>query len=283
MRNFHILTNAGKDSDQAVTNRVVTYLTGQGCKVSTDTLLRQGDFQMPENAECVIVIGGDGTMIRAADLIAGKIPMIGVNLGTLGFLEEVEVVHLEESLKRLITDDFEIEERMMLTGICKDLSDEKLHALNDIVIARNGSLRILEFEIYVNEMLLATYTADGMIVSTPTGSTAYNLSAGGPIVEPDAKAILLTPICPHNLNSRAIVLSADDVIRIRIVVGRYAQKTKAAASFDGGMEIELLKDESITIRRAAIDTKLIRLNRESFLKTLSRKMVMGVANEKQTM
>ncbi|MBR4168634.1 MAG: NAD(+)/NADH kinase [Lachnospiraceae bacterium] len=277
MRTFHIMTNAGKDTDQAVTNRIADFLGKKGCTVSRQTLLKQGGdetFALPAGAECVIVVGGDGTMIRAADLIAGKVPMVGVNLGTLGFLEEIEIGNLEESLTKLIAGDFDMETRMMLAG-SSVTGHEKWHALNDIVIARNGSLRILEFEIYVNEMLLATYTADGMIVSTPTGSTAYNLSAGGPIVEPDASAILLTPICPHNLNSRAIVLSADDVVKIRILDGRSGMETKAAASFDGGRELELLPNESITISAADIVTKLIRLNKESFLKTLSRKMAVS--------
>ncbi|MCR5269179.1 MAG: NAD(+)/NADH kinase [Lachnospiraceae bacterium] len=276
MRTFHIMTNEKKDPDHAVTDRILSYLTKRGCTCSSATLMRretEDPYVMPAKTECVIVVGGDGTMIRVAGLIAGRVPMIGVNLGTLGFLEEIEPEHLEESLEKLIANDFEMEARMMLSGSSCRTPDEKWHALNDIVIARNGSLRILEFEIYVNEMLLAVYTADGMIVSTPTGSTAYNLSAGGPIVEPDASAILLTPICPHNLNSRAIVLSSDDVVRIRIIDGK--DTTKAVASFDGGREVELLPDESITISRAAIDTALIRLNKESFLKTLSRKMTVS--------
>ncbi len=277
MQTFHIMTNEGKDKDRAITGRIRDFLTKNGCNISCATVDRQempGPYELSDQTECVIVVGGDGTMIRAADLIAGRVPMIGVNLGTLGFLEEIETDRLEEMLKRLIADDFELEERMMLSGtVHKD--SKQYHALNDIVVARNGSLQILEFEISVNEMLLAQYIADGMIVSTPTGSTAYNLSAGGPIVEPDASAILLTPICPHNLNARAIVLSADDVIRLRIREGRDGNRTEAAASFDGGREIALSANESITITRASIATKLIRLNKESFLKTLSRKMTVS--------
>ena len=261
-----------------VTARIRDYLSAQGCTCTSgifDRSLSDEEYSIPEGAECVIVPGGDGTMIRVADLLAGSVPLVGVNLGTLGFLEEIEVDRLDEMLGRLIRDDFEIEKRMMLSGIVDTEGSQRLHALNDIVIARNGSLRVLQFEIYVNDMLLGTYTADGMIVSTPTGSTAYNLSAGGPIVEPDAQAILLTPICPHNLNSRAIVLSADDVVGIRISEGRYSDVSYAAASFDGYKEIELKKGQTVTIRKASIDTRLIKLNRESFLKTLSRKMIEG--------
>ncbi|MBP5384642.1 MAG: NAD(+)/NADH kinase [Lachnospiraceae bacterium] len=273
MKTFHILTNENKDQGGAVSKKISAYLQGKGCTCTCEVLSdnpSREDFVLPQGTECVIVTGGDGTMIRAAGLIAGSVPMIGVNLGTLGFLEEIEVAHLEKMLDRLIAGDFEIENRMMLSGTCRN--EPELDALNDIVITRTGSLKILHFEIFVNEMLLGTYTADGMIVSTPTGSTAYNLSAGGPIVEPDAMAILLTPICPHNLNTRAIVLSADDVIRIRISERNPGDGRHAAASFDGGRELELYPDESITIRRAGIDTKLIRLNKESFLNLLARKM-----------
>ncbi len=272
MRTFHVMTNADKDRDCAVTKRICAYLEQKGCTCSYEVLkkdMSSAAFSGDGKRECVIVSGGDGTMIQAADLVAGSVPMVGVNLGTLGFLEEIEVEHLEEMLDRLVSDDFEIEERMMLTGA--GTNGQSYHALNDIVISRSGSLRVLNLEIYVNDLLLGVYTADGMIVSTPTGSTAYNLSAGGPIVEPDAAAILLTPICPHNLNSRAIVLSADDVVRIRIGENEYENEAIAAASFDGCREIKLMPADHITIKRAPIATKLIRMNRESFLKTLSKK------------
>ncbi|MBR6452869.1 MAG: NAD(+)/NADH kinase, partial [Lachnospiraceae bacterium] len=178
MKTFHVMTNADKDQGSGITNRIVAYLSKQGCTCSSEVLQRDvfdANYKLPQGTDCVIVAGGDGTMIQAADLVGGNVPIIGVNLGTLGFLAEIEVEHLEEMLDRLIADDFEIEERMMLTGEC----ETKLHALNDIVISRSGSLKILNLEIYVNDLLLGVYTADGMIVSTPTGSTAYNLSAGG--------------------------------------------------------------------------------------------------------
>ena len=278
MHTFHVMTNADKDRDCAVTKRICSYLEKKGCKCSFEVLkkdMSEAVFQDRTGIDCVIVSGGDGTMIQAADLVAGSDPMVGVNLGTLGFLEEIEVERLEEMLDRLVSDDYEIEERMMLSGF--RTKEQPYHALNDIVISRSGSLRVLNLEIYVNDLLLGIYTADGMIVSTPTGSTAYNLSAGGPIVEPDAAAILLTPICTHNLNSRAVVLSADDVVHIRIGENEYESEAIAAASFDGCRQIKLKPADSITIRRAPIVTKLIRLNRESFLKTLSKKFAEGRA------
>ena len=167
------------------------------------------------------------------------IPLIGVNLGTLGYLAEVESSHLEVALKQLTEDDFTCEKRMMLwgkflpDGAEEGTSEIKNYALNDIAITRKGSLQVLCFHIYVNEQYLCTYHADGVLLSTPTGSTGYNLSAGGPIVEPSAEFILLTPICPHTLNSRSIILSSEDVVEIVIPKGREGHVQCLEVNFDG--------------------------------------------------
>ena len=147
-------------------------------------------------------------------------------------MTEIELSGLEESLDRLIRDDFKKERRMMLNGkvCCVDGTVSEGWALNDIVISRSGSLQIIEFNIYVNGQLLNHYKADGMIVTTPTGSTGYNLSAGGPLVEPKAKLITLTPICPHNLNQRSIILSPEDEIVIEIPGGREGKSQTVEAT-----------------------------------------------------
>lgn len=176
-------------------------------------------LEVPADADCMIVLGGDGTVLQAARLTKMlRVPIIGVNLGTLGYMTEVEVPNLEESLERLIAGDYVQESRMMLGGRATfaDGRREEGWALNDIVISRSGPLQIIKFNIYVNGQFLNDYSADGVIVTTPTGSTGYNLSAGGPLVEPGARLIVLTPICPHSLNQRSIVLSPEDVIEIQI-------------------------------------------------------------------
>ena len=145
-------------------------------------------------------------------------------------------------------------------------------ALNDIVISRTGSLRIVNFQIFVNGRYLKSYNADGMIISTPTGSTGYNLSAGGPIIEPGADMLLITPICAHSLNSRSIVLSGEDVVEVVIGPGRKTENEQAIVTFDGDTEVELVTGERVVIKKSGRNTKLIRLNDRSFLEILSRKL-----------
>ena len=162
---------------------------------------------------------------------------------------------------------------MMINGRLsrKNSQPAVYHALNDIVLTRKGSLHILAFEIYVNGQFLHSYKADGMIVSTPTGSTGYNMSAGGPIIEPRAKMILLTPICPHTLNARSIVLSADDEIMIRIPNGRNGENQDMEVNFDGAISEALATGDEVFITRSERVTKFIRLSHVSFLEILNKK------------
>ena len=220
MKHFLIYTNRHKDKNLAATERIRSYLQQKGQRVTV--LIREPEYKnryekdceeapdIPPGVDCMIVLGGDGTVLQAArETKKLLIPIIGVNLGTLGYMTEIEPGNLEEALERLIRGDYEQESRMMLNGkVCfQDKREDEGWALNDIVISRSGSLQIIKFNIYVNGQFLNNYNADGMIVTTPTGSTGYNLSAGGPLVEPRAKLIMLTPICPHTLNQRSIILS----------------------------------------------------------------------------
>ncbi len=292
-KQFLIYTNRQKDKGLAVTERIRSYLEKRGRKV----LLKTEGADWSETADCMIVLGGDGTMLRAArETRERNVPMIGVNLGTLGYLTEIEPDHLEEALDRLIKGDYERESRMMLHGRAylkgqgaekpgeskaeegseeenkSDGSRQEDWALNDIVIARSGPLRIIRFHIYVNGQFLNTYCADGMIVTTPTGSTGYNLSAGGPLVAPQAKLIMLTPICPHTLNQRSIILSPEDVIEIEIPQGGDGGEQTVEASFDGGRGIPLCTGDRIRIMQSQKVTEFIRLNRVSFLEVLHGKL-----------
>ncbi len=223
----------------------------------------------------MIVLGGDGTVLQAVRETGSlHIPLIGVNLGTLGYLTEIEPAHLEEALEKLVAGEYEQENRMMLSGrvFLTEGGTEEDWALNDIVISRSGSLQIIRFHIYVNGQFLNSYDADGMIVTTPTGSTGYNLSAGGPLVEPGARLILLTPICPHSLNQRSIVLSPEDVVEIEIPLGRDGGGQRVEANFDGSHVIRLGTGDRIRILRSGKTTEFLRLNHVSFLEVLHRKM-----------
>lgn len=274
MKHFLIYTNQHKDEGLVLTKRIQQYLLekGQTCSFRTG---EPGEQKRIEDADCVIVLGGDGTMLQAAGAVRGQgIPLVGVNLGTLGYMTEIEPDFLEQALDRLMKKDYIVESRMMLHGRAVSCAGDVVenYALNDIVISRSGSLQVLHFNVYVNGLFLNDYHADGVIVTTPTGSTGYNLSAGGPIVEPGAKMILLTPICPHTLNQRSIILSPEDEIEIEIPPGRDGGKQMVEASFDGGHAVALSTGDRIRIVKADKTTEFIRLNQVNFLEILHKKL-----------
>lgn len=286
MKHFLIYANKIKDTNMQTTKRICDFLRlkGQRATVRVD----EGDWKermasdtddipedIPKDVDCMIVLGGDGTVLQAArETKRLHIPIIGVNLGSLGYMTEIEPANLEDALDRLIAGDYEQESRMMLNGKAQ-LSDGRVEegwALNDIVISRSGSLQIIKFRIYVNGQFLNQYDADGMIVTTPTGSTGYNLSAGGPLIEPKAKLITLTPICPHSLNQRSIILSSEDIIEIEIPVGRGGRLQTVEANFDGCHVIPLKTGDRIRIVQSEKITEFIKLNQVSFLEVLHKKM-----------
>lgn len=282
MDHFYVITNPAKDADLKVTYFIRDYLIKQGktCVIDTggDNKKQEGytdQSRVDAKTECVIVLGGDGTLLQAAaDLVNMDIPFLGINLGTLGFLAEVNVSETEAALNRLIQNEYEIEERMMLcgTGPIGTSRQEEVRALNDIVITRKGSLQIINFNIYVNGQFLHRYHADGVIVATPTGSTGYSLSAGGPIVEPRANLILVSPICPHSMQSRSIVLSSEDTVAIEIEAGRDENRREVEAIFDGSHKIPLGAGDRVEIRKSQKTTGIIKLSQMSFLEALHKKM-----------
>jgi NAD+ kinase len=275
MKRFFLITNTCKDPESIYTKKIVEYIRERGgTAVCTDgNSLADGQFEQ-ESADCVLVLGGDGTLLRAArHMMDRDIPLLGINLGTLGYLAEVESTRIEPALDQLLRDDYTREERMMLSGIVqKQGHSEENYALNDIVISRCGSLQVLTFHIYVNGQFLNSYSADGIIVATPTGSTSYNMSAGGPIVEPGARLLLLTPICPHTLNTRSIVLAPEDEIMIEIPKGRDGQPQTVEASFDGSHKVVLKTGDQVSVRKAEKTTGILKLQTESFLAVLHKKM-----------
>ncbi len=267
MKRFLIITNRTKDKRLEVTGQIQAYIEQKGgiC------YLAEENYTVPDDVECVLVLGGDGTFIQAArELPQGEIPMLGINMGTLGYLTEVEISDVEQSLDRLMQNDFSVEKRMLLQGTIE--GQETNLALNDIVLTRTGKVRVIQFRIYVNGELLNTYCADGVIVSTPTGSTAYNLSAGGPVVEPTASLIVITPICSHALNTSSIVLSADDEIVLEVGSRRDGNEEEAVVSFDGETDVNVRTGERIIIRKAETTAKVIKLSNISFLEIMRRKM-----------
>lgn len=278
MRDFFIFTNHTKDPELELTNEIRAYLDKKGCRARMllhDEMQEADAVGVSAGAECILVLGGDGTLLKAArETAQANIPLIGINLGTLGFLAEVEKNAVTQCLDYLIADQYEIEDRMLLDGevIRAGRSVFQTHAWNDIVVNRCGSLMVLSYEVIVNGQLLNRYQADGMIVATPTGSTGYNMSAGGPIVEPRAQLMVLTPICPHTLNTRSIVLPAGDTVEIVIGQGRSGQLPQAEVNFDGSMAFELQQGDRITMKRSRQSIRLLHMGKVSFLETLHKKM-----------
>lgn len=287
MEKYCIIANVEKDKDFLVSKEIKAYLEayGKSCKIldrsnqdikQKNKVYRYTDpVQIEEDTECILVLGGDGTLIQAARDLSGKdIPLLGVNLGTLGYLAGVEKQHILSALDQLMEDKYTLEQRMMLEGtlmrngtvIKKDV------ALNDIVISRSGVLRVIDFKLYVNGEFLSLYAADGMIISTPTGSTAYNMSAGGPIISPNAELLLITPICPHTINNRSIILSAEDKITIELCKDRSGHKEERMVSFDGDNSQKAYEQDSIEICRSTKYARIIKLNKISFLEILRKKM-----------
>ena len=271
MRRVHVITNTTKDRTGQFTGEVLAFLSRQGILTTTN--------EPDPDTDCILVLGGDGTVLRASAMATAMgVPILGINLGTLGYLAEIERRDWQSQLGRVLRGEYDVEERMLLEAVPAKQNDDpeqpgrKVTALNDVVFSRKGPLRMMNYDIYVGGELLNSVNADGIIVSTPTGSTAYNLSAGGPIVEPSARMIVLTPICPHTLNSRPIVLSADDVISVEI--GRTSKEAclEAEATVDGSHVIPLQTGDRVDIRCSDQVTKLVRLGKRSFLETLHRKM-----------
>lgn len=284
MDKFYIIANSEKDEGLRVSAKVAGYLKDRGktctirsaCPKERDAFTHYTDIsRVPEDVECVIVLGGDGTLLQAArDVVSRQIPLLGINLGTLGYLAEIDRESIEPALNHLMADEYTIEKRMMINGkvyhrgkmVAEDV------ALNDIVIGREGPLRVIRFHNYVNGEFLNSYTADGIIVSTATGSTGCSLSAGGPIVSPETNIMIMTPVAPHTLNTRSIIFPADDEIAVEIAEGAQRGKGKAVASFDGDTNISMDVGDRIVIKRSALDTKIIKISNISFLEVLRTKM-----------
>ncbi|MDR5683533.1 MAG: NAD(+)/NADH kinase [Armatimonadota bacterium] len=230
--------------------------------------------EIVSRSDALIVVGGDGTILHASRAAAVRgIPILGVNLGGFGFLAEVGPAELPKAVERLLDGEYDIEERMMLAAevVREGEAAQRFTALNDMVVTKSGYARLMPIRARINDEHLATYLADGLIVATPTGSTAYNLSAGGPIVSPGVQAIVITPICPHTLNARTVIVDADDVASVEV-----ASDTEGVLlTVDGQVGCPLEGGDVVRIRRAEQRARLVRLRRPMFYELLRRKFAWG--------
>ncbi len=270
MDKFYLVTNQDKDPDLFHTNKIRDYIISKGkiCKT-------REEGPVEPDTQCIIILGGDGTLINAArDYVDMQIPMLGVNLGTLGYLTSIEKEDVFEGLDCLMKGKFTIESRMMLEGkVVK--RGQVVHtdvALNDIIVTRSGFSRLVETKLFINDMEVDTYAGDGVIVSTPTGSTGYSLSAGGPVVIPQSSLMIITPICPHSLTARSIVVSASDRIRVEVGRRRKSQPEEALVTFDGRSAVELESEDTVEICQAPAMVRLVKVNSRSFYEILRTKI-----------
>ncbi len=229
---------------------------------------------IPATADMVVVLGGDGTLISAARLIGEReIPILGVNLGSLGFLTEITLDELYPVLDSCLAGNYQLSERMMLKAtVLRDGVEVMSHrVLNDVVINKGALARIVDLETMVNDYYLTTFKADGLIICSPTGSTGYSLAAGGPIVHPPLECLVVTPICPHTLTNRPIVINADAAVTVTLK----SAHEDVFLTLDGQVGMELKGGDVITVRRAAHRTRLIMSRSKDYFEVLRTKLKWG--------
>jgi NAD+ kinase len=268
---------------QGVADDLINWLEEKGCLPLVEVHLAshigypRGTTadDLREQAELVVVLGGDGTLISVARLFSGKeVPIVGVNLGSLGFLTEVTVEELYPVLEQCMKGASCVSERMMLeVSVCREGREiEKNNVLNDIVINKGALARIIDLETKVNGHFLTTYRADGLIISTPTGSTGYSMSAGGPIIHPRMSCIVITPICPHTLTNRPIVVSDESNITITVAS---SFDEKVYLTLDGQVGFELMEGDSVDVRSALETTALVMSRSRDYFEILRTKLKWG--------
>jgi NAD+ kinase len=227
---------------------------------------------LPRRCDVLVAFGGDGTILSAARLVGRRgTPILGVNLGKLGFLAEFAVEDMEEWVGALLTRKYKVDERMVLEASTRARRRRRFYGLNDIVIDRSGSSRVIDLQTFVNDEHLITYTADGLIIATPTGSTAYSLATGGPIVVPDSKAITLSPISPHTLTARPVIVPDNSLIRV--VIDREAKAVHITA--DGQVEDIFRPPVEFVVRKANYSVRLVKRLDRSYYDILRVKLMWG--------
>lgn len=278
MNNFLIIANKQKDINLEITEQIRHHITRMGavCNVYDRYDRDVVSIDIPEGTQCILVIGGDGTILAAARMLVGNtIPLLGINLGTLGFLADVNLADLSKTLDLLLKDQYQVENRIMLTAEVYKQGEKAATyiALNDFNINRFGASRVIGLKVGINGSVIDRYRADGVIVCTPTGSTGYNLSAGGPIINPTCKNFVITPICPHSLTARSIVLAKEDVVTVEVEQIRSNIKEEAIISFDGREGLSLLPGDQVKIYKSQEVTPFIKATEVSFVQILKEKLL----------
>lgn len=229
--------------------------------------------QLPEDIDLILVLGGDGTFLNVGREMSKKVsvPLLGLNMGNLGFLSGIEIQYIDEAIEKIKNKYYSIDNRIILN--CNIGENNKQNAVNDVVVTRGILSRIVTFKIFINNKLYTTFKGDGLIISTPTGSTAYNFSAGGPIIYPNLDLITLTPICPHTKSMQPMVVSGESIIEIIPENSKEIHLT-----VDGQRVIKVLEKEKITVTRAEKDIKVLQFEDYDYFKVL-RSKILNNSNE----
>jgi len=267
---------------EKIVSELCDWLSDRGRRVVLDretaAIVRRGEAvvrsKLPENCDFLIVLGGDGTLLSAARVVvtSGK-PILGVNLGALGFLTAIALEELYPVLEKIFSYDFDYDERMMLVAHVHRMGERVANytVLNDVVINKGALARIIDIETTVGEMYLSTFKADGLIISTPTGSTGYSLSAQGPIVYPMLRSILITPICPHTLTNRPLVIPEDLIVRAEL----RSKEADVFLTLDGQVGFGLREGDVVEVKKAEGKILLIKSPYRHYFEVLRKKLKWG--------
>jgi NAD+ kinase len=281
MKRIGIICKTGLPEPSEILKGLLPWLRQKGYEIHIDIetasiLNIEGSprSQIPSLTDIIIVLGGDGTMLSVCRLVGDKgIPILGVNIGSLGFLTEVHKDEIYDVLEKVLTEECPFEERMMLTANVYRQSEciKEYVVMNDVVVNKGALARIIDLETYINHDYVTTFKADGLIVSTPTGSTAYALSAGGPILYPTLNSIVLAPICPHMLTNRPIVLPDDVVIEIIL----RSQTEDVFLTLDGQVGFSLKLNDIVEVKKSIFKTKLLTPCGKDYFQILRTKLKWG--------
>ena len=276
-----IFPNMAKKEIENILEKMINFLQTQNVEVFLSEKVRViGKFNkfivdnnfLYSNIDIALTLGGDGTLLSTGRKFASKgVPLCGINLGRVGFLAEIETDEIIDKLTKIINNNYFIEKRLMLEGVVYR-NGEKIfsaEAINDIVVTKSGLSRMIKLKLLIDDILTAEYQADGIIFATSTGSTAYSLSAGGPIINPSLKVMLITPICPHSVNARPLIIDENEEIKLKVS----ARHNDIGLTVDGQIVYPLLPGDLITIKKSLLTADFIRFTDKNYYKTIKKKLL----------
>ncbi len=283
LKRIGIIANIEKPGTKEVLTSLVEWLEAKRAKFALEEglvpLVGRKELaypreEVPTHSDMIIALGGDGTLLAAARAVGNRgTPILGVNLGRLGFLTELKPKEIFPTLERIWQGNYSLEERMVLRVVISSKPGAPIfYALNDLVIDKGSFSRVIQLETFLNGESLSTFSADGLIISTPTGSTAYSLSAGGPIINPRMEAIIITPICPHSLSVRPMVISQEETFEVAV----YSDHNSAMLTIDGQVGYELSSGDRVRIVKGDYKVTLVHSTDQSFYQVLREKLKWGL-------